>query len=174
MKPGPRPLPSNVHYLRGNPSKKPLAELSDDFSPDIELPKCPQHLGREAKKEYQRLGLELERYGLMSKLDRNALAMAAVEWARHVWAEEKIEELNRKDEAGEKGLVDKTPSGYKQQSVYLQISRKAMEIYLKFAAEFGLTPSARSRVPADGNQLALPGIEAKPDAPGAKTLASFA
>ncbi len=171
-KPGPRPKPSNVHYLHGNPSKKPEAALLNEFKPDVELPDCPRVLAKAAKAEYHRLGVELERYGLVSKLDRGVLAMMATEWARYEWAERRIAELNRDDEAGEAGLVDKTPNGFKQMSVYLIISRKAMELYLKLATEFGLTPSARTRVtPGNSTQLALPGIDDKPEAP---TLAMFA
>ena len=165
-KPGPKPKPSNVHFLHGNPSKKRASELLDDFRPDVELPSCPKHLEAEARAEYKRLGRELERYGLMSKLDRGVLAMAATEWSRYVWAEQRIAALNAEHpDRPEKGLVDITPNGFRQMSVYLIISRKAMELYLKFIAEFGGTPSARTRVSPSSPQLGLPGIEGQPDKP---------
>ncbi len=154
-------VPSKVHYLHGNPSKIPAADLHDGFQPDVELPDCPSVLKGEAAKEYRRLGEELQRYGLVSKVDRGTLAMISTEWARYVWAEEKIREANKGDPAGERGLVDRTPNDYKVMSVYLQISRGAIALYLKMAAEFGLTPAARSRVkPGDGGQMPLPGMPA--------------
>jgi phage terminase small subunit len=179
MKPGPKPQPSNVHYLHGNPSKKPAGELLEQFRPDIELPKCPRFLNlkgaglREAKAEYLRLGEELVRYGLVSKVDRGHLAAIAVEWGLYVWAMEKIAAANQADEAGEKGLIERTATGYRKFSVYLEIKNRALDNYHRLAMEFGLTPSARTRVTpgADTPQIPLPGVE---PAPGAPTLRSFA
>lgn len=173
--PGPKPKPDRVHYLNGNPSKKPLTGLLDGFQPDAELPECPKHLHDEASAEYRRLGEQLNRYHMVSQLDRGVLAMAAVEWARHVWAESKIAATNAVDPNGEAGLVDVTPNGFKQMSVYLIISRKAMELYLKFCTEFGLTPSSRTRVTPANPQLQLPGLASSDDEVGAPklTLACF-
>src|SRR5690242_18226422 len=67
---GPRALPANVHILRGNPSKKPLGELFDELRPEVEIPDCPSWIWSEAKKEWKRVSAELEKYGLISKLDR--------------------------------------------------------------------------------------------------------
>lgn len=171
------PKPSKVHQLHGNPSKKSAVLLGEDFSPEVALAKCPAHLRGEARKEYMRLGQELERYGLMSKLDRGVLCGLAVAWARHVWAEEKIRALNAADQVnGSAGMVARTATGYEHQSVYLQISSKEMDRYVKLAHEFGLTPAARTRVhPGDTAQLTLPGVpEASNDTPQAPTLRSFA
>jgi phage terminase small subunit len=65
-------------------------------------------------------------------------------------------------------MVEVALSGYRQQSVYLIIARKAEEMYLKLSAEFGMSPAARTRVTPSDPQQTLPGIEAKP------TLGSFA
>jgi len=167
-------LPANVHLLHGNPSKKQAGALLDEFSPDVHLASCPKHMRGEAAAEYQRLGAELERYGLVSDLDRGMLAMIATLWARHVWAEKKIEEHNRADKSGhEAGMVHVSANGYRGMSVYLQISNAAMSQYQRLASEFGLSPASRSRVKAGaGPQLELPGIE--PLNPGAApTLRSF-
>jgi P27 family predicted phage terminase small subunit len=168
-------IPSKVHYLGGNPSKKSTGDLLDEFQPDVELAKCPSHLKAEARREYARLGEELERYGLISTIDRDTLAMIATQWARYVWAENQIHKLNEADARGEAGLVDRSPNGYKVQSVYLQISNKAIEVYTKLAAEFGLTPAARSRVKAGTPQMHLPGMGDEPGRPaGPPSLRSFA
>lgn len=166
-------LPSKVHFLNGNASKRPMAALLGEFQPDAELPDCPKHLRDEARKEYRRLGDELERYGLVSKIDRGTLAMLATQWARYVWAEAKIHEANEADPKGERGLVDRTPNDYRVMSVYLQISNAAIAQYLKLAGEFGLSPASRSRVKAvDNGQLRLPGME--DDGDEGPTLRSFA
>lgn len=180
MKPGPKPQPSNVVQLHGNAGKKPAPELLEQFRPEVELPKTPSFLNlkgaglAEAKREYLRLGEELLRYRRVSELDRGALAHIAVEWGMYVWAIRKIAETNAADPEGEKGLIEVTSTGYRRQSVYLEIKNKSLDNYLRLGAEFGLTPSARAREIApgvDAPQLGLPGIEAPAGAP---TLRSFA
>src|SRR5690242_3645519 len=94
---GPKPLPGNVHQLKGNPSKLPLAALLGEFKPEVEIPDAPAFLWPEAKKEWDRVTPELERYGLVSELDRGLLSMLCQEWARYVWAEEKISAGNKSD-----------------------------------------------------------------------------
>lgn len=169
---GPRPLPATVHLLRGNPSKLSPADLRRELQPPTEIPDCPAELQAGAREEWDRVCVELSQLGLVSRIDRAVLAFYCAEWGRWQWAEAKIAELNRDDPKGERGLIDRAPSGYRMQSVYLQISRKAQENCLRFAAEFGMTPSARSRVtPGEAGQLGLPGVEAQPQASG---LGSFA
>jgi hypothetical protein len=43
----------------------------------------------------------------------------------------------------------KTPSGYVQQSPWLGIAHKQLELMGRYMVELGLTPAARSRVMAD-------------------------
>ncbi len=84
---GPKPLPANVHQLRGNASKKPIGAILDEFRPEVEIPDFPSWIWPEAKKEWKRVSFELERYGLVSKLDRAALVLYCQAWAKMVWAE---------------------------------------------------------------------------------------
>ena len=155
---GPKPLPANVHALKGNPSKKSLSALLGEFKPEVEIPDAPEFLWAEAKLEWDRITPELEHYGLVSLLDRGRLAQLCQEWARYEWAEKKIAAKNKEDPLGEAGLIDKAPSGYRMPSVYAQISRRALETYGNLCAEFGLTPSGRTRVTPSDNQPFLPGM----------------
>jgi len=148
--------------LRGNASKKRFGELLNEFRPEVEIPTAPKVLWPEARREWKRLVAELERYGLVSKLDRGTLAMLCQEWARWQWAEEKIAAANAADEAhGEAGLIERAPSGYRMQSVFLQISVKAQERYERLKACFGLSPADRTRVTPSDTQLPLPGMDPK-------------
>lgn len=153
---GPKPLPANVHMLRGNPSKKPFGALVDEFRPEVEIPQCPAVLWPEAKKEWRRITAELKRYGLVSKLDRGALAMLCQDWAQWHWAEARIAEANKADPKGEAGMIEVAQSGYRLQSVYLQISVRARDNYMKAKSCFGLSPSDRTRVTPSDPQLPLP------------------
>lgn len=161
---GPKPLPANVHMLHGNASKKPMSQLLDGVHPEVEIPNCPKHLQLEARKEWKRVSVALEELGLISKIDRAALAAYCAAWAEVVQCENKIAELNDKDPNGEAGLIWDTPSGYKQMSVWVQIRNRAYDRMMKFAAEFGMSPSARTRVTPSDNQMSLPGLE-KPETP---------
>ena len=140
-KSGPKPLPKNVHVLNGNPSKLPRNALFDDcIRPRTEIPTPPDHLSPEALEEWNRISGELEALGLISQIDRAALSVYCQAYGRWVQCEKKLTEL------GEKGMVETTPSGYKQQGTWLQISNRAVEQMKSFLVEFGMTPSARSRV----------------------------
>lgn len=140
MKRGPKPLPDNVHLINGNPSKKRLAILDSGARVPVEIPDCPAHLSPEAKKEWKRISVELEKLGLIAKIDRAALAIYCQAFGRWVYAEKKLKEL------GDEGLTYTMASGYQQIGVWVQISNRAVEIIHKFLSEFGMTPSARSRV----------------------------
>ncbi len=166
-------LPANVHMLHGNPSKLSAAALLDgELRPPVEIPPCPAHLADEARKEWRRITRHLEVLGLISQIDRAALAGYCTAWGEYVWAENRIAAFNGPDESratpearaadktGERARIWETPSGYKQMSPFLQIRNRAMEMMAKFLAEFGMSPAARSRVTPSDNQLPLPGVPA--------------
>lgn len=170
---GRKAYPVNVHMLRGNPSKKSAASLLDgELRPPVEIPSCPKHLNEEAKREWRRISRHLEALGLISQIDRAALAAYCSTWADYVWAERRIAELNGADstrstpqgkavdKTGERGRIWDTPSGYKQISVPMQIRNRALEMMAKFLAEFGMSPAARSRVTQSDVQMPLPGMAA--------------
>jgi P27 family predicted phage terminase small subunit len=167
---GPKTLPANVHMLRGNPSKKSIADLLGEFSPEVETPDCPKHLWPAARKEWKRISIELETYGLISRLDRAALALYCQAWARWVWAEEMLSRKMKaaaeqeakaiaegKEWTGGDGFMIPTVNGNFAYSPYWVAARQAGDQVDKFLASFGMSPSARSRVSvSDNRQLPLP------------------
>lgn len=159
---GPKPLPGNVHALRGNRSKLPASRLLDDVRPPAAIPDAPDHLSKEALEEWGRITPLLLDLGLITEIDRAALAAYCQAYGRWVNAERSIAKHNAaEDSDGHKGEIGITPSGYKQISVLMQISNRALETMAKFAAEFGMTPSSRSRVtpsaPQQGDLFGAPG-----------------
>lgn len=166
---GRKALPANVHLLRGNPSKKPVADLVDGLQPEVETPGFPQHLWPEAKKEWKRISVELERYGLISKLDRAALALYCQSWARWVWAEKRLAEhmdlcatqaaeaaARGEEWKGGDGMTVPTPNGHVTYSPHWVIANKAMQQVQQYLADFGMSPSTRSKVaPSSVRQRAL-------------------
>lgn len=142
---GRRPLPANVHALRGNPSKKSQQELIGQAGQQTavaEIPPCPAFLHKDAKTEWKRIAKDLQTLGLISKLDRGELAVYCQAWADWKRAREKITEMD------EQGFVEATPSGYKQMSVWMQIANRAEERMRRAGGSFGLNPSARASLGA--------------------------
>lgn len=133
MKPGPIPKVSNVSHLK----------LSGDGKPKYIAPECPSHLNFRAKNEWDRIVVLLERYKLVTDIDTAALSLYCVAYGRWQEAEEK---MNKMKEHGGDGLIVKSPNGYPIQNPYLAIANRAMEDCYKYLQQFGLSPSARTRV----------------------------
>jgi P27 family predicted phage terminase small subunit len=137
--------------IRGRKPKP--AHRGDDTGPQPPeaLPRCPPHLSHAAQKEWRRLATPMHRMGVLTVCDRAALAAYCQAWARWVEAEEKLAETP---------VLLKTPSGYVQQSPWLAIANKQMELMGRYMAELGLTPASRRRVAVrDGAE----GADGKPD-----------
>ncbi len=124
-----------MRVVRGNPGRRPLPEGEPE--PASDLPIAPAHLSDEAKAEWDRTGQQLLELGLITTIDRPALAAYCAAWARWVDAEQRLVEF---------GVVIKSPKGFLVQSPYLSIANRAMEQMMKVLVEFGMTPSSRTRV----------------------------
>jgi P27 family predicted phage terminase small subunit len=83
------------------------------------------------------MGRKLRAFGLVTVIDKAALAAYCQAWGRWVEAEQQLRKY---------GPVIKSPSGFPIQSPYLTIANKAMEQMTRMLVEFGMTPSSRSRV----------------------------
>jgi P27 family predicted phage terminase small subunit len=108
------------------------------------LPTCPSHLNPAAAAEWRRVAKALQQAGVLTTFDRAALAAYCQAWGRWVEAEERLRETPP--------LV-KTPSGYVQQSPWLTIAHKQLELMGRYMVELGMTPAARSRVMANGKGM---------------------
>ncbi len=101
------------------------------------LPSCPPHLNPAAAAEWRRIAKALQRAGLLTGFDRAAFAAYCQAYGRWVEAEERLRETP---------ALFRTPSGYVQQSPWLGIANKQLELMGRYMVELGLTPAARSRV----------------------------
>lgn len=149
---GRKPTPTNLKLIRGNPGKRPMR--MDEFKPERGIPTCPRHLKGESRKEWKRITEELDKYGMISEVDRGALAMLCTLWGRYVAAEEMIEKAAVQS-PGSAGLFVKSPNNFPIQSPWLAVSNKAIEQYKGLCAEFGLTPAARVRAVPMTSQVSL-------------------
>lgn len=135
---GRKPKPTALKILEGNPGKRPLNE--DEPKPEKKAPKCPGWLEAEAKKEWRRMSKQLEAMGILTAIDMAAFAGYCQAYARWKEAEEFITKH---------GTIVKTPSGYWQQVPQVSIAQTYLKIMNRFCEQFGLTPSARSRIVTD-------------------------
>jgi P27 family predicted phage terminase small subunit len=142
---GRKPRPTALKLIDGNPGKRPLN--AREPKPAHAVPTCPAHLNPTAKAEWKRLARQMHVLGIISQLDRAALAAYCQAYGRWVEAERKLKETP---------ALIKLPSGYIQPSPWLGIANKQLEIMHKFMTDLGLSPASRSRV------AALPSLGPKP------------
>jgi phage terminase small subunit len=90
---GRKPKPSALKMFEGNPGKRALNQ--NEPKPPIETPECPVHLDDEVQAQWNRITPELTTLGLISRIDRAALAAYCQAWSRWVKAvrNEKAEKL---------------------------------------------------------------------------------
>lgn len=143
---GPAPEPTALKRLKGNPGKRPLND--SEPRPAATLPRCPSHLQGEARAEWKRVAKALHQSGLLTQVDRAALAIYCQAWARWIKAEAQV---------ARHGEVVKSAAGNVMQNPYLSIANRAMKQVQSMARELGMTPSARSQIkvqPLDEPSLA--------------------
>lgn len=132
---GRKPKPTQLRLIEGNPGKRALNTREPKPAP--KMPTCPAHLCPTAKAEWKRLARQLYDLGILTNLDRAVLAAYAQAYGRWTFAERKLKETL---------LLVKLPSGYIQQSPWLAIANKQLELMQKFGAELGLSPVTRTRI----------------------------
>ena len=135
---GRKPKPIELRVLHGRAADDARASVP---RPRRVLPRCPDYVPEGvARDEWKRLARDLYDAGLLAAVDRNALGAYCVVYARWVEAEAEV---------AKRGPVVKTVGGNVIQNPYLSVANRALEQMNKLAAEFGMTPSSRTRVKAE-------------------------
>ena len=161
---GPQPKPTVLKLIAGNPGKRPL-DISGEVMPEVQVPSIPAHLNKEARKEWKRITVELASLGLISNLDRAALALYCQAWGQMVLLEESLNaDVSLCVEKGgdiSHAMSFTTAKGYQGQAVKVQLINNLREQVNRYLAAFGLSPSSRGRVKASNNtgQGNLPGFD---------------
>ncbi len=137
---GRRPKPTTLKVITGNPGKRPLPASEPKPPPALKLPEPPLDLGDDALAEWKRVTPRLLELGLVTEVDLAPLAAYCQAYGRWVDAEAQLEN---------EGLTLTTSKGNVIQNPLLGIANKARNDMVRFAAEFGMTPSARTRVKAE-------------------------
>ena len=133
---GAKPKPTLLKILEGNPGKRPLN--ADEPKPQlVTTMKAPRNLGKVARREWARVARELMRMQLLTEVDTTALAAYCQSYERWIQAEAEI---------AQSGLVVETVTGRRIANPAIAVANRSMELMHRFLVEFGMTPSARTRI----------------------------
>jgi P27 family predicted phage terminase small subunit len=136
---GPRPVPTHLKMLRGNPGCYPLN--MDEPQPLLfsSVPEAPAFLSGYAREEWNRVIPELHRMKLVTLVDIPTFAAYCLAYERWRTAEEL---------AKVRGLMVQTRGGPFRVNPLIGLAERAAAQMVRYASEFGLTPASRSRITA--------------------------
>ncbi len=103
----------------------------------VAVPDPPEYLEEDEAKIFTATATKLAKMRIMSEADVDALAIYSVNFSRWVEATTKVRDS---------GLIMRSPNDYPMQNPYLSIANSAQRECMRILAEFGLTPSSRTRV----------------------------
>lgn len=143
---GRKPVPNEIKKLRGNPGKRPIVQSGIQPEQPSDVLPPPAFLSKEAKAEWRRLAPQIHKLGLLTEQDLGAFAAYCQAYGRWAAAEAQLARDSRKRGAMAGGTIIKTVAGNVIQNPAVSIANAAMAQVVKYAVEFGFTPSARARV----------------------------
>lgn len=149
---GRKPKPTALKLLKGNPGGRKLNP--HEAKPKLAQPTPPDFLNDHAKGEWHRIVGTLFCNGLMTALDRSVLAAYCQSYGRWVQAERALARMADEQADSGQALTIVTHNGTSMQNPLIGIANKAKADMVRYALEFGMTPSARSRVNASPNEMA--------------------
>lgn len=148
------PIPTQLKVVRGNPGRRPLPE-QEIVAPPAEDLSAPAWLSENARKYWDDLAPMMRDCGLLTEIDKTAFEGLCDAYARWREASEMLAKTP---------MIVKAPtSGYLMPNPMIAITNTAFSQLRAMLTEFGMTPSARSRVTASGD-----GGKKKPENPAAE------
>lgn len=128
------PRPAALRLVEGNPGHRTIPRPPQ---PRSRAPRCPSWLDPEAKREWIRVAPDLGHMHLLTGVDRASLVVYCQAVAEF---EQAIAVLRKK------GRTFKTPNGFIQARPEVAMMHRSAVLIRMFAEQFGLTPSARTRL----------------------------
>ncbi len=132
---GRKPIPSRIIELRGGTEYTHRPLNKQEPKPKPEIPPCPRHLEKEARREWRRMARELDNVSLLTRLDKAVFAIYCSSWSTWKEASQKLAST---------GMVIKSPKNYPMINPYLSIQRSAESQMIKCLVEIGMSPSSRA------------------------------
>jgi len=146
-RPGTKPKPTALKKLAGNPGRRPLNEREPQYG--LESTSAPRsRLNNDGKRLWRTLAPRLGRVGLLTEVDKATLEMLCLHYQMVRQAVDAIEEYGL-FAAGSQGQTVAHPA--------VAILNANSAAFRRYATEFGLTPSSRTRleIPERGEEETL-------------------
>ncbi|QRF55750.1 phage terminase small subunit P27 family [Variovorax paradoxus] len=134
---GRTPKPTHLKVVSGNPGKRAINKREP--KPKREIPSCPAYLSDVGKVAWGRLGVLLDRMGVLTEADGPALERLCDCYA---------ELLELRDSLSSQGRTYETDGGLIKANPAAAMFADADRRFKSYLVEFGLTPAARSKVQA--------------------------
>lgn len=143
---GRKPKPTHLKLVTGNPGKRAINSAEPKVSRS--RPSAPGHMSDKARETWGYVTGLLDRMGILTEVDALALEMLCEAYADFLAASATLREL------GSDYYETTNQSGSTMYRAHPALAKKqdADRRIRGWLAEFGMTPSARSRVKADGEQ----------------------
>jgi P27 family predicted phage terminase small subunit len=136
---GPIPLSDNVRRLRGTKGRRSSARPT----PVRAAPSPPKWLSAEARAEWRRVVPELERLGLLARLDRAVLTEFCSTWAHWVSVSRLLDTSTAT--APDPTHPDRASRGVRKHPMWSSYCTLS-SLLSSLAKELGLSPNARARM----------------------------
>jgi P27 family predicted phage terminase small subunit len=133
---GRKRVPSVLSELHGRPGKR--KRLAHEPRPAVvdHLP-APDHLGDDARYEWERIITELQALKMITSLDLSILSAWCTAAGDYVASERQIRQEGLVVDSRDRGLV---------RSPWLLVRNKAIEQMIRLGSELGLSPASRPRI----------------------------
>lgn len=159
---GTKTEPTALKILKGNPGKRPLPK--NEPKPTGDMPDPPSHLDEYALEEWNRVCDGLHAMGVLYGVDMATLAAYCASYSRWRTADEELQKLtmvlsdpdNPESEIiyqPLRAMIEITKAGNMIQHPLVGTSNVAKSDCIKYAAQLGMTPSARASLGIDPKQL---------------------
>ena len=134
--PGPKPKPTALKILQGNPGHQKLK--AHEPKPRPILPDPPPYLSETARKRWNELVPELDYSGVLTRIDGDVLAGYCMAYADIVTLTKLIARRGRVYTVGTNGAVSARPE--------VAMLNRAKDDIRKFGAELGIGAASRTKV----------------------------
>ena len=133
---GPKPKPSAIKLMAGNPGKRPLNP--NEPAPEPGDPGCPEHLNDHARETWTWLCHMLDGFGILAKSDIAIMTLYCDTWAEYVKIRKDVNTF------GFIMVSDKTGNPFVNPQLNIEaMFKKQLTQYL---SELGLSATARTRL----------------------------
>lgn len=143
---GRKPKPSHLRVVTGNPGKRPLN--ANEPKPGRQRPSAPAHMSDKARETWGYVSGLLDRMGVLTEADSLALEVLCEAYADFLRARQVLKDFG----SNYYETVNQTGGVMHRAHPAVAVMQDADRRIKAWLAEFGMSPSARTRVKVDGEQ----------------------